>query len=322
MSPDLSDGIIPFRADAVNRCVADWRPGWYNWAMNVKGVTAVVVLLCCGLFAEERRSDRPGPLEVLREVAAAVIGVGGNMLRAGDFEGPVRAREARFRFLTVQDVEGRLSRKGTRWEVHIEKGKLAGGVLSGTVVIAWDEEERSIVELDLSIDGADLAEITRAADIREYKGKVRGRVKLSVRGGELAGLAGEGSLYVTDAKLAGVPMVAKVLGIMGAPSLRQTSITSAEAHFTLTPRAVVFQALEFKAGDDSLALQAERNGVARYDGTLALVILPVVDARILAGLKLAEELASEVLRALERRVMRVNVEGSVSEPQITWSPTR
>lgn len=323
MHPLQNDKWVKGRAPVDHPLVQGCRRGYNDDVMRPAGVAIVMVVVAFAprLYAGEG-DEGPGALEILRRVTGAITGVGEDLLKAGNFEGPARARAVRFRFLTATDLTGWVSRKSGRWEVTDIKGRLGGGELTGSVCFYRDEEDVSVTEVDLVFQDVDALEVTREAEVKEYRGKLRGRLNLTIRGGTLKGLHGEGSVYLTEGRFAGVPLIAQVLAIMGAPRLRRTNMTDAEGHFTLTPRGIVFQGLEFSSEDGSIRLKAERNSVVQYDGTIRMALLPAVDARILAGMKVAGEFASEILRAIERRVARIVVKGTLSEPEIIWNPRR
>ena len=257
-----------------------------------------------------------------RQARGAFAVLSSSILVPGDFNGPIKAASVRFRFLEALDVSAALSRKAGEWRFTSIEGRLAGGAVTGAVSVSAPQDAPLDINLELFFDNVALADLCIMAGCAPYTGKVKGRLRLRLSGPADTGLSGEGSFYVYDADLARVPTLVKVVGLLGAPSIRGTRFTSGEAHFTLTPKRAVFQSIDVFAEVGSVTLSARRNSAIAYDGTLDFVVEPVIGARFLAGLKLAGEFASTVLKAVEGRVARIRIGGTISDPQVAWSPQR
>lgn len=293
----------------------------------------VLAAACLGMWAhtapaEEKEGEAQNKprrdVKKLAEDMAGVLGViRSAMLKAGDFSGPVRAEKVKYKFIEAENVSAVVEKKGKEWRIREIRGTVAGGEMTGSVEITDNKEGKSDYTVELVFQNVELAGLCRMAGMTPYGGRVRGKVNLCARGGVEQGLSGAGSFYVADTDLAKVPTLVKVVGLLGAPSISRTKFNTAEAHFTLTPGRVVFQSIEVSASDGSVKVRSVRNGAICYaDKALDFVVEPVIEARVLSGMKLAGEFASTVLKMVEGRVARIRVEGTLDEPVVTWSPHR
>jgi hypothetical protein len=274
-------------------------------------------------IAEEQAAVLSPELQNLwRRVQATLQVLNSALLTVGDLKGTVRVQKVQYRFLEATSAVAQLDSNARGWFVTGMKAMLADGAVEGTVSVANKPDGTTDTSVDLTFKDVRLDKIAVMGGFTRYIGKVKGLLKVEVRKDAETGLSGEGSFYIYDADLASVPAIVKIVGLLGAPSLRRTKFDTAEAHFTLTPKRAVFQSIDISASDGSVTISAKRNGAITYDGQLDFIVEPIIEARFLTGLKLAGEFASTVLEAVEGRVARIRVEGTVNSPTVSWSPHR
>jgi len=274
--------------------------------------------------AAEEQTDvlSPGLQNLWKHVRDSIQTLNSALFMVGDLKGAVRVRTVRYRFLQMNDALAQMNVNAQGWFITGMKALLADGAVEGTISVANNPDRTTNTSVDLTFNDVRLEKVAVMGGFTPYTGKVKGILKVEVRGDPETGLSGEGSFYIYDADLAKVPAIVKIVGLLGAPSLRRTKFDAAEAHFTLTPRRAVFQSIDISASDGSVTISAKRNGAITYDGQLDFIVEPIIEARFLTGLKLAGEFASTVLEAVEGRAARIRVEGTVTSPSVSWSPHR
>lgn len=306
---------------------ACWK-GWCDISAGKKFslVTAgvlVAALLAMPSAAEEQTDVlSPGLQNLWKHVRDSIQTLNSALFMVGDLKGAVRVRTVRYRFLQMNDALAQMNVNAQGWFITGMKALLADGAVEGTISVANNPDRTTNTSVDLTFNDVRLEKVAVMGGFTPYTGKVKGILKVEVRGDPETGLSGEGSFYIYDADLAKVPAIVKIVGLLGAPSLRRTKFDAAEAHFTLTPRRAVFQSIDISASDGSVTISAKRNGAITYDGQLDFIVEPIIEARFLTGLKLAGEFASTVLEAVEGRAARIRVEGTVTSPSVSWSPHR
>jgi hypothetical protein len=305
------------------------RKGWCDISTGKKFLRVASGVLVAILFAmpvatAEEQTDvlSPGLQSLWRHLRNSLQTLNSALFTVGDLKGAVRVKKVQYRFITATDVVAQVDENARGWFVTGMKALLADGTAEGTVSVANRPDGTTNTSVDLLFKDIMLEKIAVMAGFTPYTGKVKGILKVEVRGSAEMGLSGEGSFYIYDADLAKVPAIVKIVGLLGAPSIRRTRFDAAEAHFTMTPKRAVFQSIDISASDGSVTISAKRNGAITYDGQLDFIVEPIIEARFLTGLKLAGEFASTVLEAVEGRAARIRVEGTVNSPSVSWSPHR
>jgi len=226
----------------------------------------------------------------------------------------------------VTDIRGRVHVAEKEWRFENAVAAWCGGSARGAVTVTF-AEKGSAIDLDITIDGVELAEICRHFEYTAIPGQINGRIALRVDAE--GNVSGRAVARLRDSNLAQFPLVLNLLRLLNfdprallpGQDAERGTITRADAEATFTPRGVVFQTLSLGTRDGAFTIEAERLGRIGYDGTLDLYFRPKVAPSFLEEFPFLDG-PGGAFRAIKERGGRVRAEGAVKDPVIRWAPLR
>jgi hypothetical protein len=188
-------------------------------------------------------------------------------------------------------------------------GQLAGGELSGDIVLNTAPEFQYI--LDLELTDADVSALLQEGKIEsEVQGKLQASIRVEGRGG-LSSMVGQGRATVVGGRVSHLPAQELIASLLQAPSLREIEFEECVVEFTLagnileTPVIRLFSPLVEVTGKGSVDLEQ-----VRLDHDMILALSP----------ELLSQLPAPLLRAFKQRedgfyILEFRLWGPVHSPQ-------
>jgi len=171
-------------------------------------------------------------------------------------------------------------------------GKLAGGEISGDIVLNTAPEFRYL--LDLQLTDADVNVLFQEAKMEaEIKGRLQASVRVEGRGG-LSSMVGQGQASVVGGRVSKLPAQELIASLLQAPSLREIEFEECVVEFTLAGNILETPVIRFLSplvqvtGKGSVSLE---QNTLDHDMMLALSqeVLSQLPAPLLRAFKLRED---------------------------------
>jgi hypothetical protein len=183
-----------------------------------------------------------------------------------------------------------------------------GGTLAGSGTVELGEP--SSFELDVSLTEGDLAVISQEATVhkRQISGRAFANVRLNGSSEGTHTLRGRGRALLREADLYELPVMVALLKLLTITTPDRTAFTSSDVDFRVEADRVYFDRIDF----DGDAISLDGRGEMSFDRQLHLTFGTIVGRDDYYA-----TLLRPILKEAGRRLMVIEVNGSVDSPQVT-----
>jgi len=215
--------------------------------------------------------------------------------------------------LPFTDLTLRFDRTRDRWEIYDLQAGFFGGRISGRVQIRQDSwtgfaAMLRLEDLDLARLGTDIFKM-RAGQVA---GKLSGKIELQGARPSLEDIVGRADLAVTEGKLWELPVILSLLNVLNIPTLDRTAFTDARADIQFYSRRFHIKRIDLLGNTVSIY------GTGHIDtsGDMALTFLTGISRLAVPSIPIV----ADVVKAAQKQLMLVKVQGTVRDPRLEVQP--